>query len=39
MKTLDLLNISTQVFIKVKIFIENEKTFYMRIMAILYGNV
>lgn len=27
MKTLDLLNISTQVFMKVKIFIENEKYF------------
>lgn len=28
MKTLDLLNIMTQVFIKVRIYIENEKKFF-----------
>lgn len=28
MKTLDLLNIMTQVFIKVRIYIENEKRFF-----------
>lgn len=29
MKTLDLLNIMTQVFIKVRIYIENEKKFFL----------